>query len=85
LTLLVLTQIASPLVGLLYLSVFGLGSIIGMLLMSCLVGLPFVLGVRKLTRVNYALQATASVLSIAFGLWYAYEIGTASGLIGSII
>ncbi|HEY9405003.1 MAG TPA: hypothetical protein VIQ24_20290, partial [Pyrinomonadaceae bacterium] len=33
LTLLVLTQIASPLVGLLYLSVFGLGSILGMLLM----------------------------------------------------
>ncbi|HEY1404778.1 MAG TPA: hypothetical protein VGB05_11660, partial [Pyrinomonadaceae bacterium] len=85
LTLLVLTQIASPLVGLLYLSVFGLGSILGMLLMSCLVGLPFVLGARKLTRMNYALQATASVLSIAFGLWYAYEIGTASGLIGRII
>ncbi len=85
LTLLVLTQIASPFVGLLYLSVFGLGSILGMLLMSCLVGLPFVLGARKLTRANYALQATASVLSIAFGLWYAYEIATASGLMGRII
>ncbi|HZG53657.1 MAG TPA: hypothetical protein VEZ40_16130 [Pyrinomonadaceae bacterium] len=85
LTLLVLTQIASPLVGLLYLAVFGLGSIVGMLLMSCLVGLPFVLGARKLTRMSYALQATASVLSIAFGLWYAYEIGAASGFIGRII
>jgi len=85
LTLLVLTQIASPLVGLLYLFVFGLGSIFGMLLMSCLVGLPFVLGARKLTRMNYALQAAASVLSIAFGLWYAYEVGTASGFIGRII
>lgn len=60
--------------------IFGLGSIFGMLLMSCLVGLPFVLGARKLTQMNYALQATASVLSIAFGLWDAYEIGTASGL-----
>jgi ABC-type nickel/cobalt efflux system permease component RcnA len=85
LTLLVLTQIASPFVGLLYLFVFGLGSILGMLLMSCLVGLPFVLGAHKLTRMSYALQATASVLSIAFGLWYAYEIGTGSGLIGRII
>ncbi|MCA1567599.1 MAG: sulfite exporter TauE/SafE family protein [Acidobacteria bacterium] len=74
LTLLVLTQIASPLVGLLYLFVFGVGSVFGMLLMSCLVGLPFVLGAHKLTRMNFALQATASVLSIAFGLWYAYEI-----------
>jgi ABC-type nickel/cobalt efflux system permease component RcnA len=85
LTLLVLTQIASPLVGMLYLSVFGLGSILGMLLMSCLVGLPFVLGARKLSRVSYALQATASILSIAFGLWYAYEIGAASGFIGRIV
>ena len=85
LTLLVLTQIASPLVGMLYLSVFGLGSIFGMLLMSCLVGLPFVLGARKLSRVSYALQATASILSIAFGLWYAYEIGAASGFIGRIV
>jgi ABC-type nickel/cobalt efflux system permease component RcnA len=85
LTLLVLTQIASPFVGLLYLSVFGLGSILGMLLMSCLVGLPFVLGAHKLTRMSFALQATASVLSIAFGLWYAYQIGSASEFIGRIV
>jgi ABC-type nickel/cobalt efflux system permease component RcnA len=85
LTLLVLTQIASPLVGLLYLFVFGVGSVFGMLLMSCLVGLPFVLGAHKLTRMNFALQATASVLSIAFGLWYAYEIGAASGFIRRIV
>jgi ABC-type nickel/cobalt efflux system permease component RcnA len=85
LTLLVLTQIASPLIGLLYLFVFGLGSILGMLLMSCLVGLPFALGAHKFTRMNYTLQATASVLSIAFGLWYAYQIGTSSGLLSKMV
>jgi ABC-type nickel/cobalt efflux system permease component RcnA len=42
LTLLVLAQIPSPLLGLLYLMVFGFGSIAGMLLMSGIVGLPFV-------------------------------------------
>ncbi len=84
LTLLVLTQIQSSVLGLLYLGVFGLGSIIGMLLMSGLVGLPFVLGSRKLSGIHYSLQMIAGALSITFGIWYAYETGIASGLMKSI-
>jgi len=84
LTLLVLTQISSPLLGMLYLAVFGMGSIIGMLLMSGLVGLPFVLGSRKLNGIHYRLQMAAGALSIAFGIWYAYETGIASGLMKSL-
>ena len=80
LTLLVLTQINSSSLGLLYLGVFGLGSIIGMLLMSGLVGLPFVLSSRKLSGIHYGLQMLAGAVSITFGLWYAYETGFASGL-----
>lgn len=75
LTLLVLTQIQSIPIGLLYLTVFGIGSICGMLLMSGLIGLPFALSSRRLSRLNYGLQAAAGCLSIAFGLWYAYETG----------
>jgi len=82
LTLLVLAQIPSPLLGLLYLMVFGFGSIAGMLLMSGIVGLPFVLSVRKLSGLHYGLQAGAGILSVGFGLWYAYETGFASGLLG---
>ncbi len=85
LTLLVLTQIASPFVGILYLLVFGAGSIVGMLLMSGLVGLPFVLSARKLDRFHYGLQTAAGALSICFGLWYAYETGIASGLLATIM
>ena len=84
LTLLVLTQISSPLLGLLYLAVFGIGSIVGMLIMSGLVGLPFVLGARKLNGIHYRLQMLAGCLSIAFGIWYAYETGIASGLMTSL-
>ncbi|MEP7072463.1 MAG: hypothetical protein ABI839_08755 [Verrucomicrobiota bacterium] len=76
LTLLVLTQIGSALLGLLYLAVFGFGSIVGMLIMSGLVGLPFALTARKLTKFHHGLQATAGVFSIAFGLWYAYQTGS---------
>ena len=76
LTLLVLTQIQSISLGLLYLALFGLGSTAGMLLMSGLIGLPFALSGRRLTSINYGLQAAAGALSIAFGLWYAYAAGS---------
>jgi ABC-type nickel/cobalt efflux system permease component RcnA len=80
LTLLVLTQINSTALGLLYLTVFGIGSIFGMLLMSGLIGLPFALSARRFNGVHYSLQTIAGALSIVFGLWYAYETGIASGL-----
>jgi hypothetical protein len=76
LTLLVLTQIRSMTLGLLYLGVFGLGSMVGMLLMSGIVGLPFVLSARRLTRVHYNLQMAAGASSVCFGLWYAYSVCT---------
>ncbi len=72
LTLLVLTQIQSIWLGLVYLAVFGVGSSVGMLLMSGLIGLPFALSGRRLTSINYGLQTAAGCLSVAFGLWYAY-------------
>jgi len=73
LTLLVVTQIQSAWLGLLYLAVFGIGSTLGMLLMSGLIGLPFALSEQRLTKLNYGLQTAAGGLSIAFGLWYAYQ------------
>jgi sulfite exporter TauE/SafE len=85
LTVLVLAQIDSAILGLLYLTVFGIGSILGMLLMSFLVGLPFALSARRLGGFNYGLQTIAGALSICFGLWYAYETGIASGLLKTII
>lgn len=81
LTLLVLTQIPSALVGFLYLAVFGAGSIVGMLLMSGLVGLPFALGARKPGGLSAGLQTVAGALSLAFGFWYAYQTGIANGLL----
>jgi ABC-type nickel/cobalt efflux system permease component RcnA len=75
LTLLVLTQVPSVSLGLLYLGAFGLGSTVGMVLMSGLIGLPFALSGRRLTDINYRLQTIAGGLSIVFGLWYAYQVG----------
>jgi ABC-type nickel/cobalt efflux system permease component RcnA len=80
LTLLVLTQIQSAWAGFFYLAVFGVGSIVGMVLMSGLIGLPFALTAKNIGRAHRHMQTTAASLSIAFGLWYAYETGFASGL-----
>lgn len=85
LTLLVLTQIESVGLGLLYLAVFGIGSSFGMLLMSGLIGLPFALSARRISSVNYGLQTIAGALSIAFGLWYAYDAAIANNLWRTIL
>lgn len=85
LTLLVLTQIQSAWLGLLYLALFGIGSTFGMLLMSGLIGLPFALSGRRLTSINYGLQSAAGMLSIAFGLWYAYDTVISNGLWRTIL
>jgi len=74
LTLLVLTQIPSVFLGLLYLGLFGLGSTVGMLMMSGLIGLPFALSARRLTSFHYGLQTIAGGLSVAFGVWYAWAV-----------
>ncbi|MDQ3255655.1 MAG: sulfite exporter TauE/SafE family protein [Acidobacteriota bacterium] len=85
LTLLVLTQIQSMVVGLLYLIVFGVGSVAGMLIMSSLVGLPFALGARRFSGLSNGLQTVAGALSVAFGIWYAYGTGVASDLLAKVL
>lgn len=82
LTLLVLAQIDSAALGLLYLAVFGAGSVVGMVLMSGLVGLPFALSAGRLSGLSNGLQTAAGVASVIFGLWYAYHTGVANGLLG---
>lgn len=80
LMLLVLTTIPSPLLGLAYIGVFGIGSIIGMLIMSSMIGLPFVWTARRFSRVNQGIKVTAGLFSTAFGIFLAWQIGFVEGL-----
>jgi ABC-type nickel/cobalt efflux system permease component RcnA len=80
LTLLVLSTINSPLIGLLYIAIFGLGSIGGMMLMSALVGLPVHFTAARFTRANLALRGLAGLFSLSFGLLMVYRIGFTDGL-----
>lgn len=81
LMLVMIPAIPSKAVGLLYIVIFGIGSIGGMMLMSFLVGLPFHFTAFRFHRFNHVLQAVAGAVSIAIGLWIVYEKGFSEGLI----
>jgi high-affinity nickel permease len=80
LMLLVLTTIPSPLVGILYILIFGLGSIGGMLIMSSLIGIPFVLTADRYGTINEGIRVIAGISSIGFGLFLGWQIGFVEGL-----
>lgn len=80
LMLLVLSTIPSPLIGMAYISVFGIGSIGGMMLMSALVSLPLCLTADRFKRAHLTVRGLAGLFSMGFGLLMVYEIGFIEGL-----
>ena len=76
----VLTTIPSPTLALLYVAVFGLGSVAGMAMASALVAIPFVVAGERSTRVAATLRVGAAVASISVGLGLAWRVGAVSGL-----
>jgi high-affinity nickel permease len=80
LVLLVVSTIESVVEGLLYVIVFGLGSVVGMVLISTLIGLPFVFTAIHFSRLNKTITAFASLASIGLGTAIIYEIGFVEGL-----
>lgn len=65
--------------GMLYIAVFGVGTILGMLLFTTAIGIPFVLTSRKF-RVNRVLTVLTGGLSTLYGLYYMYNLGITEGL-----
>ena len=81
LMLLVLSTISSPVIGTLYILVFGAGSIGGMMLMSTLIGLPFHLTANRFARVELFLRGGTGLFSLIFGLFLFYDVGFTEGLL----
>jgi sulfite exporter TauE/SafE len=80
LMLLVLTTIPSPLAGLAYILIFGFGSVGAMLVLSSLIGLPFILTAQRFTVLNGWIRLVAGFASAAFGLFLGWQIGFKEGL-----
>ena len=75
LTLLVLASIESPLAGIVYILLFGLGSVLSMGIMTILISFPFVFSANRLPSLNRFIQLGVGTLSIVFGGFLMYEIG----------
>jgi len=73
--LLVLTTIQNPVWSIAYLLVFGIGTIAGMMLITVAIAVPFALTAGRFTRVDRQLATASGLLSLAFGLFLAYQIG----------
>lgn len=78
--LLVLTTIRDPRWGLLYLLDFGVGTIGGMMLITALISVPFALSRGRSVRLMRGLRVASGVISLAFGVFVAYQIVVVNGL-----
>ena len=68
LLLLVVSQAASPAVGLIYVALFGVGSMVGMGALSSVIAVPLAVSARWLTFANRGLQGAVGVVTIAIGV-----------------
>lgn len=80
LMLVVLASIPSPGLGLAYIGIFGVGSILGMGLVSLLFGFFFSYAVPRLDNVGQTLRLATGALSAVFGAWIVVDIGFVQGL-----
>ena len=72
LLLLTLTVVSSPVAAFSYIAVFGVGSIMGMTIMSLLVSVPARLTV-EFARTNLAVRGLSGLFSVGLGLFIVYE------------
>jgi high-affinity nickel permease len=77
---LVLTAIPSPVIGIVYLLVFGLGTVAGMTLITAAIAVPSAYAVTRVTGAGRYVQLAAGVASVCFGLFLAHRVGVVDGL-----
>ncbi len=85
LTVLVLSTMSSVAQGLFFLLLFGVGSILGMLVFSGLISLPFKLTAGRSFRLNLWVRGVAGVISIVFGIFMMWQTGFVGGLFLSTV
>ncbi|MBA3913306.1 MAG: sulfite exporter TauE/SafE family protein [Acidobacteriales bacterium] len=78
--LLVLSTIKSPVWATAYLLVFGGGTMVGMMLMTTAISLPFAYTGKRFLKVNGYLMTISGVASVLFGTFLVYQIGMVDGL-----
>jgi high-affinity nickel permease len=77
---LVLTAIPNPVVGIVYLLVFGVGTVAGMTLITAAIAVPSAYAATRVKGAQRYVQLAAGVASVCFGLFLAHRVGVVDGL-----
>jgi cytochrome c biogenesis protein CcdA len=77
--LMVLSIIHEPVAALAYLLLFGLGTVVGMMLITLILAAPFAFTAINLPKFNWRLRVGSGLLSFVFGVVLIYSIGFAEG------
>jgi hypothetical protein len=67
--------------GLIYIAIFGVGSILGMALLSAVIAVPLTLSARWLGWLRASMNASVGAFTCALGLVIVYRIGVSGGLL----
>ncbi len=82
--LLVLSTVRDPRMAVAYLLVFGLGTMLGMMLITVTLAVPTSVAARKFPSVAPGIQFGTGLISAAFGLWVMYDVGYVDGLFRAV-
>ena len=75
---LAVSQVANPAAGMVYVLLFGVGSMLGMGALSVVIAVPLAVSARWLTWANRALQAAVGAITIAIGATTIYSTAFAA-------
>jgi high-affinity nickel-transport protein len=78
--LLVLTTIGTPLWSILYLLVFGIGTVAGMMLVTAAIGWPFAKAGARFAGMHRGLRVASGLVSLVFGALVTYQVSIGVGL-----
>lgn len=78
--LLVLAAVREAAWAVAYLAVFGLGTLVGMMLITSALAVPMVLGGGRSPALGIFMRVASGALSLGFGLYLMFEVGVVEGL-----
>lgn len=76
------SSVGDPVTGLVYIALFGLGSVIGMAFLSAVIAVPLGFSARFLTWANRGLQGGIGVFTVALGIFVIMQSAQAAGIAG---
>lgn len=78
---LTLQTVETPMMGLIYIALFGVGSVIGMAVLASVIMIPLRHSAKKLTGFYQGVQVSIGLGTIGMGVFFMYEIGIVNSFI----